>query len=128
MNVWLRCGFRLGNKRQKPVRVIHSDIGQHFAIQHHTGALQSADETAVRDVGNAAGGIDSHNPKRTEVPLLEPASYITVLQRLLNGFLRRPVQLRLSKKESLGSLKGLVAVIPPIGTTFNSRHVFSFIS
>jgi len=106
--------------------IVHGHIGQDLAIQIHAGFLQSVHETAVGHVGLLAGGSDAHNPQRSEIALLEAAALIAVTQRLLDRFLCGAVQLALSKEETLGKGERLTTTVATLGTTFYSRHVFSF--
>ena len=119
-------GFGAANQRLEARLIVDRDIGQHFPIERDARALQSADELAVRNLGQAARGVDPDDPQRTEIAFLEPAADVPVAQRLFYGFLCGTVQLRLGEKETLGTAQGFVAVIPPTGTSFDSWHVCSF--
>jgi len=118
--------FSLGYERSKSRGVVDRNVRQDLSVQIDTGALEPVDELTVRDLGHAAGGIDSNDPERAEVPLLQPAADIAITQRFLDGFLGRSIQLGLCEEKTLGSSKGLVAIVSPIGTSFDSWHVFSF--
>jgi hypothetical protein len=115
------------NQRSETGGVINSNIGKNFSVEIDPRALQSTNEFAVGNLVASASSIDAHNPERTEVSLLEPSSYIAVAKRLLDRFLRGSIQLRLSKKETFCATKGLVAIVSPVSSSFNSWHVFSLL-
>jgi hypothetical protein len=118
-----RVGFF--NEGTESRRIVDSDVGQHLAIQIDARALEAIDELAVRDFGRAAGCIDAHDPQRTEIPLLKPAPDVPIPQRLFDGLLCGAVQLRLGEKITLRAAKCFVAIVSPIGPSFDSWHVFS---
>ena len=118
--------FRLVGESRKANGVIYCDIGENFAIQIDAGLLQTADESAVGKTNLAARRIDAHNPQRPKIALLEAASNVSIFEGFLDGFLSRSIKLRLCKKKTLCPSKGLVAVIPPVSSSFYSWHVFSF--
>lgn len=87
--------FGFLNQRCEAGRIVNRNIGQNLAIQVNSRALQPADEFAVRDVRNPAGRVDTDDPQRAEISLLQPPSDISVTERFLYRFLGGPVQLRL---------------------------------
>ena len=107
--------------------VVHGDVSQNLPVQLDSGPLQTVDELAVADSHFPAGGINAHNPKRTEIALLEPTAHISVTERLFNRFLGGAVQLGFGEKVPLRTAQGLVAIVSPVGTSFYSWHVFPFI-
>jgi len=80
-------GFRALHQARKTGRVVHGDVRENLPVQVDAGALETADKLAVGNGGNAAGSIDTYNPKGTEIPLFKSAAHITVAQRLLDSFL-----------------------------------------
>src|SRR3954447_4305994 len=113
--------FRACHKGKKAWTIVHRNFGEHFAIQIDARAFQSADKFAVGNIGAAACRIDAHNPQRAEIALLQSTPDEAVAQSLLDGFLRGSIQLGFGEKKPLGATQGLLAVIPPVGTSFYSR-------
>src|ERR1700722_1852532 len=71
---WSRRGqgrFGLGDQRAEPDRIAIRHIRQNLAIQIDAGLLEAIHEAAIRDLSDAAGGADAHNPQRPEVALFE---------------------------------------------------------
>src|SRR5579884_698029 len=112
------------NQRSEAGGIVYGDVGEDFAIQIDACLLEAVDELAVGDLQRAAGGIDAHNPKRAEIALLEAAADVAVTERFFDGFLRGAIQLRFGKKVAFRPAKCFVAVVPPMGTSFYSWHVF----
>src|SRR5712671_4429481 len=121
----LLSGLGLLDECRESDCVVRSHIREHLAIQIDAGPLQASDEFAVGNLGGPASGIDSRDPQRTEVTLLAASSHEAVAQRLLDGFLCRPVQFAFSEKITRRSGERLLSVIGAVGPAFNSRHVSS---
>jgi len=119
--------FRSFNQRGKTRYIVDGNICEHLTIEFDASAFQPADELAVGNLEATAGGIDAHDPKRSKVALFEPASDKTVTQRFLDRFLRGAIKLRFGEKETFGAAKRFMPIIPAVGTSFDSWHVFSFL-
>ena len=50
--------------------VVHSEVGQHFAVKLDVVLVKIAHKDGVRDTVDAATGIDTVDPQRTEFALL----------------------------------------------------------
>jgi hypothetical protein len=81
------------HKGREPRRIVYCNISEHLAVQFNSRALQTINELAVRNLCDAAGGVDPDNPERPEIPLLQVPSDITVTQGFLDRFLSCPVKL-----------------------------------
>src|ERR1700693_1747114 len=114
----------LRRQRRERRRVVISQVRQNLAIQVDPGFLQPVHEPAVRQLRQARPGSNADNPQGPEIALLQLAADVSVFERLLHRFLRGTVQLALGEEKALRQGECLFAVMTPLGTTFNSWHVF----
>src|SRR5688572_2128959 len=49
--------------------VVHRDVRQRLAVQLDAGLQQAVHEAAVAQAVHAGGGVDAHDPQRTELAL-----------------------------------------------------------
>ena len=66
--------------------IAHGQIGQHFAIDRHTGFLQAEHELAVRQAADAGGSIDARDPQFAEVAGAGASVAVRVIQRVQPRF------------------------------------------
>src|ERR1039457_2971328 len=97
----LQGRFGLLYQQAEVRRVAGRHFGQYLAVQIHARRFQAVHEFAVGDTGLPATRVDAHDPQRTEFALLVLASDVGISEGLLDGFLRRAVQLALGEEKSL---------------------------
>src|SRR5205085_8421076 len=102
-------GFGLGREFFKRGRTGNRELGKAFAVERHAGVLEAADELAVREAVLPCGGVDADDPQPTEVALLAAASHEGVLQRGVDRFFRRAIQLALVGVIALGERQPILA-------------------
>src|SRR2546426_904719 len=66
------------------------------AIEFDPGNLQPVHELRIVQAVEPRRGADTHNPKTTEISLLQLPTGISEIQSALDRFFRRPIKLRLS--------------------------------
>ena len=106
-------GFVVGNRQFR----------KHFAVQVYASRFQPAHELAVGDIVVAAGRVDTSNPQRAEVTLLQAATGIGILKCLLQRFLRRSVQLTLGKEKAFCLFENPFPGCGAFRAAFDSGHV-----
>src|SRR5207342_3902149 len=67
--------------------VVDRDVGQGLAVQLDVRLQQAVHEAAVAQAVHAGGGVDAHDPQRTELALALLAADIRVLGSLGDGLL-----------------------------------------
>ena len=55
--------------------VVHSQIGQHLAVEVDVGLLQTADELGVGHAVHAGSRVDTGNPQGTEITGFSPQAW-----------------------------------------------------
>jgi hypothetical protein len=107
--------------------VINGYVGQNLPVKINASAFKAVDEQAIGNLRSPARRVDTHDPQRAEIALLQTSTDIAIAKRLLDSFLGRTVQFGLGKKVTLSEAKGFVAIISPTGSSFYSWHVFSLL-
>src|ERR1700733_15144159 len=118
-------GLCRGDQGAEGGSVAIGQIRKKLAIQLTSSLLQSVHETAVGNIGGAAGGSDAHDPQAAEIALLEAPAFVAVAQRLLYRLLGGWVQFALGEEKPLGKGQGPAPAIAALTSTLSSRHVFS---
>src|SRR5436190_20879272 len=79
--------LRLGLIHQSLERggLVDGEVGEHLAVDLDAGLREPAHKSAVGEPMLAHGGVDALDPKRPEIPLLELAPDVVVLQRTVDG-------------------------------------------
>ncbi len=67
--------------------VVESQVGKHLAVDFDAGLVNESHELRVRKTLHTGGGIDSLNPKRTEVALFVLAVAVSVGETLFPSIL-----------------------------------------
>ena len=80
----LKSLFNCVNDCFECLRLVHSQVGQHLAVELDALGVEFADELRIGQTVSADTGIDTGDPQRTESPLLELAVCISILQTLLD--------------------------------------------
>src|SRR5262245_40601410 len=114
--------LRLRGEGGERLRLACSELGEHLPIERHAGRLEAGDERAVGEPVLTRGGVDADDPQTTEVALLAAAADERVLERGIDGFLRRTIQLALGLEEAFRPREKLLALGAADGSTFDSRH------
>jgi hypothetical protein len=81
-------GFGLLGDSAESFRIVNRDVGQHFAVDLHLGAIHSIDQAAVRKPVQTRSSINPGDPERPELALALPTIPIRVLARLDDSLLR----------------------------------------
>src|SRR3546814_579262 len=113
----------LGDDCLERFRLVHSDIGQHLAVQFDAGQLQAMHELAVGQTFHADGGVDALDPERAEVPLLNLAVAISVLPRLLHRLFGDADRVLAAAVIALGGLARPLVTGVRGYTTFDACHL-----
>ena len=69
------------------LRVVQGEVSQHLTVETHVLLCESADELGVVHTVLTGSGIDTLNPKRTEVAFLSFTVAVCVTQTFLIGIL-----------------------------------------
>ena len=77
-----QLGLDLLHDAGKSRLVMHSDIGQHFAVDLDGSLLQAIGELAVRQAASACTGVDTRDPQLTELTLLLATVTVSILTSL----------------------------------------------
>ena len=101
------CFFSDLHQFLKSLGVVHYHIGQHLTVQLHAGLLEAVHECGVGQLVLSGRGVDPGDPEATEGAFLLLPVPIGVLPTLLNGVLRRPVEILAAAEVSLGHLENL---------------------
>src|SRR4029079_671414 len=94
-----------------------------LAIEFGARGLEAADELSVRQPVGARPGVDANDPQLAEIALLAATAGERVVPRLVDGFLRRPIQLALVEEKALRLLQQLLALRAADRSSFYSRHL-----
>src|SRR5262249_35114151 len=74
--------FRLGSDGAKGSGIVHSQVGQHLAIDLNLSLQQAIDQPAVGQSVQTRCGVDTRDPERAELALLLAAIPVCVLTSL----------------------------------------------
>src|SRR5215813_8344095 len=122
----LRCeGLGLFRELRETGRVLHRDVGQHFAVEFDARGLEAVNELAVADAVQARGGADALDPQPAVLALLGAAVAERIAIGAICRFLRRLVQLALGEEKALGPLEVLLAPSPALAAAFHACHGFA---
>src|SRR6185312_130791 len=107
----IRKDLRLGLIHQSLERggLMDGKLREHLTVDLDPGLREPAHKSAIGEAVFAAAGVDALNPEGAEIPLLQLAADIVVLQRLIDGRVGgRDVALA-AAIEAFGLLQNLVA-------------------
>src|SRR5476649_1044159 len=118
----LRGSLGLLGQRRKCRRAGNGQLRQALAVERDPGVLQPADHLPVREPVLAGGRVDADYPQAAEITLLAAAADESVLERRVDRFFRGAIQLALIGVKALGELQQFLALGPPDGSSFYTRH------
>src|SRR5687768_10959046 len=129
-NCSLRGGTGLGTRslprrldqRAEGLGIAGRDLRQRLAVEVHARPLEAGDELTVGHVERTRGGVDADDPQSAEVALLEPPAGVGEISGAHDRLLRRPVELSLGEEIALGQRQDLLAALPALVPSFDSRH------
>ena len=105
--------------------VVQRDIRQRLAVQVQAGRFQAVQELAIGNADFPARRVDADDPQRAELALLVLAADVGEFQPALHGLLRRAIEFALGEKITGSPFERLFPGVPPVGSSFDSRHVSS---
>src|SRR5439155_8281976 len=111
----------LGHRREG-VRVAHSKLRQHLAIELDPGGVQPRDELVVRQPVRARSRVDANDPERAERPLLVLPIAVGVDERVLDLLLRVAVARLLEPPVALRLLEDLAALLARVDGALDAGH------
>src|SRR3990172_8893705 len=115
-------GLGFAHHSRESLRVAHSQIGDHLAVDGNPGYLQVVDQAAVCDSIEPRGSINSRNPKPAQITFARAAISVGVPKAFQHGFIRTPKQARACPKLTLGHFQNFAVVFPPVWTSFYTSH------
>jgi len=88
-----RGGFCCGDDCVEAGRVGNRDFAEHFPVQRDIGLFESRDKPAVHNAALPAGGGQSGNPKRPEIPLTQLSADAGIYPRSSDGLFGCAIQM-----------------------------------
>src|SRR5215213_3850461 len=120
----LRALGQIGDTRER-LEIVHREVGEHLAIDLHSGALESRHEAAVAHSLGPGRGVDASDPEGAELSLLLSAVAVGVAHRAFRGLLGRLVELAAAAASALGGLHDLLFSGVVGDTVFDAGHGLS---
>src|SRR5579872_1391364 len=77
------------DQRLKSIRIANGNVGENLAVNFHTCRRQRIDQPAIGEAMLARRSVDALDPECSKVPLAQFAADIGVLQRTIDGGIRR---------------------------------------
>ena len=96
----------------KRLGVVHGEVSENLAVETDVLLRELAHELGISDTVLTGGGVDSLDPKGTEITLLGLAVTVGVSQTFLVSVLRYGPDISSGEEISAGSLKNLLAASP----------------
>src|SRR5207302_7605665 len=105
----------LGNLDQpgKGTAVAYGQVGQHLAVDLHSGLAEAVHEPVVRKAALPRGSVDAGDPEPAEVPLAGSTITERVGQRVEHGLVGRPEEQLLGEPEPFRPVEDLL--VPGVG-------------
>ena len=103
--------------------VVDGHLGQHLAVDLHTGQLQTVHEGGIVHAVELAGSGNAGDPQLTEVSLLQAAAHIGVGQGLHHLLVGHFEVLGLGAPIALGQLQHLISSLARHHCAFNTCHI-----
>ncbi len=94
-------------QRGEGLRTADGQVGQGFSVELDAGLLEAIHESRVGQFVLSGRGVDPRDPEATEGAFFLLPVPIGVLPTLLNGVLRRPVEILAAAEVSLGNPENL---------------------
>jgi len=66
----------------------HRQVGQHFAIERHSGVLEAGNESAIRQAVGPRARVDARDPQLAELALALAAVTVSIVERVQQTFAR----------------------------------------
>ena len=125
--VFLRKSLRLSEsclsllyERCEACCIRDCDLGKNFTVELDAGLLKSVHEPGIAHVVETASGIDTNDPKPSEVSLLVSSVTVSIVAGLENLLISYLEKLALMAPVTLGSLKDLMMTSPCTDSSFYS--------
>ena len=115
--------FCLGAERGKSFGVVNRHIGKHLTVKIDIGYLKTVHKTGVGDIVNAGCGVDTSDPKLTEVTLFESSAYVSVLHRLHDSLSCYSVKLGLGAEIALSPSHYLSSFLNCVYSSLDSHSL-----
>lgn len=108
------------------LRVMDSQLGEHFAIESNIGFFQTTDKSRIvqRIVQLAQSCSNAHNPESAHVTLAELPADVGILACMEECFLGTFDQAAVGATETLGEFEDFFVALMADGTGFDSWHIF----
>src|SRR5246127_663881 len=118
---------RLGllRNRAKSRGVVYRDVGQHLAVDLHSGLVQAVDDAAVGEPVEARRGVDARDPQRAELALVLPPVAVGILAGLDHGLLGCAIDLAAGVVIALRLAQDFLVTAPGRHATLHSCHEYS---
>src|SRR5436305_2241178 len=121
----LQRAFRLGDDRAERFRLVHRDVGEHFAVERDAGEVQRVDELAVGQPLGADRGVDALDPQSAEAALLHLAVAVGVLPGLLDRLAGDPDRVLAAAVIALRLIEDPLVLGAAGYAAFDACHVLS---
>jgi hypothetical protein len=102
---------------------VHSDVGQHFAVELDLGFLQAVGELAVSQAALTGCSVDTRNPQLAEDTFFGTAVTICILTGLHHRFFSDAEDITAATAETFGKGENFFVAGASRYTTFDARHV-----
>src|SRR2546429_1365580 len=120
---WLRCeGFGFFDEQRETGGILHSDVGEHFAIERDSSGFEAVNQLTVRDAVLTSGCADALNPQAPILTLLNAAIAKRVTIRAICRFLCGMIELALGEKKTLCPFEIFLTPCTPLGAAFYASH------
>src|SRR6266545_7920766 len=121
-NFKLDVGFCQRGYLGKSPWVTHRQIGKDLPVYFHLGDFQAMDQFTVGKVIKPCRSIDTGNPQRSKVPLLDTAVPEGIVQSAINSLSGTSEQFTSGSAITLRQLQNLVSTLSRFKSSSNSRH------
>src|SRR5215471_1591934 len=119
---WSEVVLRNLHQPCKGAAVAHRQVGEHFAVDLHTGLAEPEHEPVVRQPALASGRVDPRDPEPPEVPLALAPVAERVGQRVQDRLVRGPEQQLPRIAEALGPLQDRLVLAMGDDASLDSSH------
>src|SRR5215471_6319970 len=122
---WSEVVLRNLHQPGKGAAVAHRQVGEHFAVDLHTGLAEPEHEPVVRQTTLTGGGVDPRDPQPPEVPLALTPVAERVGERVQDRLVGGPEEQLPRVPEALGPLED--GLVPAMGgdATLDSSHAYT---
>src|SRR5262249_10284229 len=103
--------------------VVHSQIGQHAAIESDIRLAQTRDQAAIAETASARCRIDAHDPQCAELTLFLTTIAIGVLTGLDDGLLSNTESTRTGTVVTFREFQDFLVTATSGHTTFYTSHL-----